>query len=106
MPVWAWPLLGGLGGAAVVLAFAVPIKVGELKRRGTALQQQIEAGAGPSATQVQAMQARLRNYAISEATSRARREADRFLMAGYGLNQQRMQRIDALTRTLNTLVGR
>ena len=52
------------------------------------------------------MQARLRNYAISEATSRARREADRFLMAGYGLNQQRMQRIDALTRTLNTLVGR
>jgi len=106
MPDWGWMLVGGLAGAAGVLAIAVPSKVRALQQRGLELQHQIETGGGPTAAQAQVMQVRLRNFAIAQASSKARAEADRFLFAAYGLNQTRMQRIDALTRSLQPLVGR
>ena len=106
MPAWAWPLIGGLAGSAAVLAFAVPAKISQLKTRGQEMQRALEAHGGPSAAQVQAMQDRLRVFATTQAAARARAEADRFLLAGYGLDQRRMQRIDELTRMLNTLMGR
>ena len=89
-----------------MLAFAVPAKISQLKTRGQEMQRALEARGGPSAAQVQAMQDRLRVFATTQAAARARAEADRFLLAGYGLDQRRMQRIDELTRMLNTLMGR
>jgi hypothetical protein len=96
MPSWAWALLGGAIGSGVVLAVVLPPKLAQLNQRGQALQQQVQAGQGVTATQIAAMRARLQTFAQTSANTIARASGDAYLMQGYGLNQDRMQRLQAL----------
>jgi len=100
MPLWAWGLVGGVAGSAVVLAVLVPPKIAALNARGQQLQQQIQAGQGPPAALVTAMRARLQTFAEQQANTIAQQSGNAYLLSGYGLNQDRMQRLQALANRL------
>lgn len=100
-------LSAGAAAGAVILAILVPKKIQDLQARGRAAQDAIErGGATELARAATAMRTRLQAYANTYATNLARSSANDYLLSHYGITEERMQRIDRLSRQLQPLFGR
>lgn len=102
MKAWVAASVGGLVGCAAVLAVVLPKTIRRLEARGAALQAAAESGEGRTAftRQVAALRGELDAYATAYADPLAQRAANDHMMTAYGINEQRVQKLERLARSL------